>query len=272
MTESENQEQYIEEETATQEVEELEESQEVEEGQEEEQPEEVDRNNPIYLKGKTEAKAEMQKALEKRIGKEVYKRKVMETQFEQKMREFAERFEPILQNQKPEQPPKYENFENEADYYYELQKYNNKRLESDSRKQAPNQKELGKIDQYLEQSFVSKEQVYAKNNPDYMESRTLVSSFISNNPDMINLFHKMGPEMVHYLGDNIEVLEDISSLPALEAGLRLGEITKELKPQPKKVIQKKRPEPTSNLRGAQKGVKNIADLTQRQYNEYMKTI
>lgn len=246
-----------------------------EESQEEnqEQPE-FDKNDPAFLAGQEFAKSQMQNAVDKRIGKEVYRRKTMEASFANQINDVTAKFEEKFKQltQKPLEEPVYADFDSDVKYQIAVNDYIKKQDATNTTSNTNTQPVVNKnlaIDAHLEKQFVAKETLYAQNNPSYQDARQLVGLYVKDNSDLVNLLHESGPQTVDYLGNNADLLEELSGMSPAQMGRKLAQIELQLKPQQQTVNTKKRPEPTTKVRSSTGGTKSIDNMTQAEYNAFM---
>jgi hypothetical protein len=242
-----------------------EQEQEIIEGSEQPQ-EDVDKS--AYDEGKRFAEIGAKKS----IAKEVSKRKRLEQRLDAVMQQNQEILEHINNQKANTPPPNYQDFQDSENPEYEYQKAMHKHLNKKSvpkEKASPAQK-AGDIDQHAEQSYIAKENIFAKNNPDYNEAKQNLTPFLQGNSELINILHEAGPEVVHHLGVNIELADEISGMSPVQMGRRLAKLESELKPKgaaPR--APKRQSEPISSPRSSGRGVKSIADMSQAEYNKFM---
>ena len=144
---------------------------EVEEPEGGESDSEVSADDPAYKAGMEAMQAKMQEALNKRISKEVGRRKAIENQFSQVMGEFEE-IKKSLHKEKP--VPKLEDYETEQDFVSAM-------IEHKMGSQKPAQaQQPQKTPSALEMDFTTKEAEYAKTHPDYYNNLSNLNPFLSD--------------------------------------------------------------------------------------------
>jgi hypothetical protein len=242
-----------------------------EEVAEEVQQEQEDPAKTAYEEGKRFA----EQGAKKSIAKEVSKRK----RLEQQLQELASQNQKILQHIEAQKanvpPPQYQDFQNSENPDYEYQKAIFNHLEAQkgvqSKKQNTEEKPSvpGVIDQVAEQKYIAREMQFAQKNPEYVEAKENLTPFIQGNADLINLLHECGPEVVHHLGENLDLADEISGMSPAQMGRRLAKLENNLKPKAAPTAPKRQSEPIGSPRTTGKGVKSIADMDQREYNAYM---
>lgn len=220
-----------------------------------------------YDKGKQFA----EQGAKKSIRKLVSQKKMLEHKLEQLMNQNQEILEQFSQLKQPQAPPKYEDFQNSQNpdyaYFEAMDEYKKSKQQAKPAKTAPASTD---IDQELAARFTAQESQFMQKNPDYLESRQSLMPFLQGNNELINLLHEAGPEVVNYLGENLEIADELSGMSPARMGRYLATIENQLKkptPTPRQI--KKQPDPINNVRSSGRGVKNINDMTQSEYNAFM---
>jgi hypothetical protein len=222
--------------------------------------EKVDQNDPVFQAGQKAMQQKMQEALNKRIAKEVGKRKAIENQFDDFRKEFAE----LKQNMAPKvEKPKIEDFEDPNDFVKASMDYQTKMV-APKPQQKPNDPDPTVL------AFAQKEQEYAKSHPSYYDKVNQLIPFTQRNPALLDAIYDSGPEVADYLADNLDIVDDMSGMGPARIGRAIAQLENQFKrsqPLPKKANPK--PAPTAEHRGNTGGTPDITKLSKQEYAKYM---
>jgi len=232
-----------------------------EETQEEEKVE-VDFSDPKIKEAIRIQREKDQEAVNRRIAKEVGKRKAVENQFSDFRSEFDE-----FKKQFVKEPtkPKLEDFEDPNEFVKASMEFHTK-------SQARPQQQQQQVNPSL-QEFAEKEKAYAEKHPGYYDKVNDLIPFTKRNPDLLDAIYDAGPEVADYLADNLEVVDSISTYTPARLGRAIAQIENKFKrsqPLPKKANIK--PAPTADNRGSTTTTKDISTMSQYEYNKFMESL
>ena len=115
--------------------------------------------------------------------------------------------------------------------------------------------------------FDNAEVKYATDNPSYIDD---IQSLPRFQPDTLNMLRgqENGPELVHYLGKNPEIADQIASLDPMNAAMQIGVISANLSATAKTEIQTSAaPEPISTISSGGTVSKEVEDMSMEEiYN------
>lgn len=207
-----------------------------------------------------------QEAVNRRIAKEVAKRKAIENQYN----DFRSEFDEFKKQLTPKQePPKLDQFESPEEFmkasydYYDKQKVAPKQPQGNT-EYTPSE---------LEIQFSRKAEEYAKTHPEYFNTAKNLIPYTQKNPALYEAIAEAGPEVAEYLGSNMDTLDDLLDLSPARLGRAIAQIENNFKrsqPLPKKANPK--PPPVSDNRGSTSTTKDISTMSQSDYNKYMASL
>lgn len=92
----------------------------------------------------------------------------------------------------------------------------------------------------IDRTFEDLEAQYAADNPAYAESVRNLPMF---NADALNLIKSAGPEMAEALGNNLELAHEIVNASPMDAAMKIGALSAQLKAAPPKITPSAAPAP-----------------------------
>lgn len=229
------------------------------EPQEESKPE-IDFEDPTIKEAIRIQREKDQEAINKRISREVGKRKTIENQFSQVMEKVAS-LEKAVQKDIPE--PKLENFETEQEFVSAMIDH---KMGSQKPQAKPQQQQIPPS--AIEMDFQRKEMEYAKTHPEYYNNLNNLNPFLTE--DFKSCLYAAGPEVTDFLTQNLHEAEKISALPASVMGREIALLEGQFKreqPLPRKA--KPKPAPATESTGGTSTSKDISGMSQAEYNRYM---
>lgn len=251
---------------------------EVEASTEEQNKEEIDFNDPKIKEAIRIQREKDQDAVNRRIAKEVAKRKAIENQYS----DFRSEFEEFKkQFSKPEQPPKFEDYDGDTDKWAnDVAQYNIKKAMKPQEAPRSNNNINAKFDSLIDEfyrkdpelvrSFVEKEKEYFAKNPNYGENVEILKFYAVQNPALLEAIYDAGPEVADFITGDAEKLEQLASFGPARLGRAIAQIESNFKrsqPLPKKANPK--PAPVAESRGQTTKYKDVSKMTQQEYNRYM---
>jgi hypothetical protein len=141
--------------------------------------------------------------------------------------------------------------------------------ESQEREEAERYKKLSDAFTEREDRFKSRHRNYDRNAEAVLETvQHMKSEGVAGVSTLAEYVYgsEFGPNMVHYLGENLDLVDNIGSMNQIEMVKALYDIEKSLD---KPSDSKKLPEPVSRLKSTADGSKSMADMS---WNELSKTL
>jgi len=223
-------------------------------------------DSPEYLAGQDAMKAQMQSALDRRIGKEVSKRKAFEAKVNARFMAQDKAAVEALPT------PKIDDFLNEPNpdaAFYAAMQERDKALKS---VQAPpaQQAQAQPVELSAKaQAYEALEAEYVANNPTYLP---LVQNAMKHmNEDLRSALYKTDPATVHKLAGNLDKIKELVTMDPSDMGYEIAAFEIESKkgqPLPRRAQAK--PTPTATKRGSNtSNGKDISEMSQSEYNAYM---
>ena len=211
--------------------------------------------------------AEEHDAVQKRINK------ITADKYAEKRRADAaqEELEALKAKQNPVKPlgavPALEDFDyDEEKHSAALVEYGaEKGRQETAKQQAASQAQA--VQQDIQQNFANREAEYSANMPDYHESLANLPRFHDDTLQTI-LQLDNGPQMAHYLGKNLEVANQIATLPPMQAAIKLGEIRINLANTKPVTKPSAAPAPVDTLTSGSNQNKDIGEMSMEEiYNQ-----
>ena len=138
------------------------------------------------------------------------------------------------------------------DYGMEKGKQANARQHADSQAQEAQQS--------IQQKFADREAEYSAGIPDYAESLANLPRFHEDTLQTI-LQLDNGPQMAHYLGKNLDIAQQIATLPPMQAAMKLGEIRINLANPKPTTKPSAAPAPVETLTSGSSQAKDIGEMS-----------
>jgi len=169
--------------------------------------------------------------------------------------------------QTPQGEPTLEQFDfDESAYNAALIKYEVAQQVQESRSEAQ-KAQAEQTAKERDAKFDNAEVKYATDNPSYIDD---IQSLPRFQPDTLNMLRgqENGPELVHYLGKNPEIADQIASLDPMNAAMQIGVISANLSATAKTEIQTSAaPEPISTISSGGTVSKEVEDMSMEEiYN------